>query len=570
MLRVLLSLAVCVALSPAQAILPRADVRQGMRGMGRTVFQGEKVEEFQAEILGVLRNAGPKQSIILARLSGGPLERTGVMQGMSGSPVYVNGRLIGAVALAFAFSKEPIAGIRPIEEMLAASGGRTLAARIEDLATPSAQGSGETRLVDVATPMSLGGFTAGTVSRFAPQLRALGLEPMQGALGTGSAANQSNANARTAPLEPGSMISVQLVTGDLSVAADGTVTHVDRAAGRVFAFGHRFLAVGPTSLPFTRSEVLTLLPNLNTSFKISSSKEWLGSITGDFSTAITGQLGRQSTMVPVTMAVNGGRQRYRFQIVEDRLLTPFFLQMATFSAIEATERTAGAGTVAVRGELEFAGGARVKVDNIYSADNAAPLPASLAASIPLGYAMQSGYPEYRIRNINLRVDTEEIKRQYYVDQLWTSPASARPGETVRIHLTLTGPGGEEARHRAEWRVPLGAPAGPLQITVTDALSTNAADYAHILTQPPASSAQVGRMLNGLQPNNIATIRIWRGEAGYLVQGQHLPSPPPSLALLLKRTPAAAVPAASSRLAEFDITTAGPIGGSRTIQLDIKE
>jgi len=562
------SLLICVALLPAQSILPLAEIRQGMRGAGRTVFQGEKIEEFQAEILGVLHNAGPKQSIILARLSGGPLERTGVMQGMSGSPVYVNGRLIGAVALAFAFSKEPIAGIRPIEEMLAASGGRTLAARMEDLAAPPL--SGDTRLVDVATPLSLGGFTAGTVSRFAPQLRALGLEPMQGALGTGSAAAQANPNARAAPLEPGSMISVQLVTGDLSVAADGTVTHVDRAAGRVFAFGHRFLAVGPTSLPFTRSEVLTLLPNLNTSFKISSSKEWLGSITGDYSTAITGQLGRPSTMVPVTMAVNGGRQRYRFQIVEDRLLTPFFLQMATFSAVEATERTAGAGTVAVRGELEFAGGARVKVDNVYSADNAAPLPASLAASIPLGYAMQSGYPEYRIRTINLRVETEEIKRQYYVDQLWTSPATARPGETVRIHTTLIGPGGAEARHQAEWRVPLGAPAGPLQITVTDALSTNAADYAHILTQPPASSAQVGRMLNGLRPNNIATIRVWRGEAGYLVQGQHLPSPPPSLALLLKRTPAAAAPAASSRLAEFDITAPGPIGGSRTIQLDIKE
>ncbi|MCC6537056.1 MAG: hypothetical protein IT162_05870 [Bryobacterales bacterium] len=567
LVRLIVSLAVGAALLPAQTILPLADVRQGMRGVGRSVFQGEKIEEFQADILGVLRNAGPKQSIILARLSGGPLERTGVMQGMSGSPIYVNGRLIGAVALAFAFSKEPIAGIRPIEEMLAASGGRTLAARMEDLAAP-ASAAGDTRLVDVATPLSLGGFSAGTLSRFAPQLRALGLEPMQGSLGTG-AATQTNARS-AAPLEPGSMISVQLVTGDLSVAADGTVTHVDRAAGRVFAFGHRFLAVGPTSLPFTRSEVLTLLPNLNTSFKISSSKEWMGSITGDYSTAITGQIGRQSPMVPVTMAVNSGKQQYRFQIVEDRLLTPFFLQMATFSAIEATERTAGSGTVAVRGELEFAGGARVKVDNIYSADNAAPLPASLAASIPLGYAMQSGYPEYRIRNINLRVDTEEIKRQYYVDQLWTSPAAARPGETVRIHMTLIGPGGEELRHEASWRVPLGAPAGPLQVTVTDALSTNAADYAHILTQPPASSAQVGRLLNGLRPNNIATIRIWRGEAGYLVQGQHLPSPPPSLALLLKRTPTAAVPAASSRLAEFDIAAPGPIGGSRTIQLDIKE
>jgi hypothetical protein len=534
-----------------------------MRGVGKTIFQGNRIEEFQAEVLGVLENAGPRQSIILARLSGGPLEKSGVLQGMSGSPVYVNGRLMGAVALSFAFSKEPIAGIRPIEEMLrVGSGARTLnVAKLEDLVAKPYEVGGGARLIEVATPLSLGGFTASTIEHFAPQLRALGLEPMQGSLGGASGAGTPK------KLEPGSMISVQLVTGDLNVAADGTVTHID--GNRVYAFGHRFLAVGPTSLPFSRSEVLTVLPNLNTSFKISSSKEWVGSITGDYSAAVAGEVGRKASLVPVTLAVNG-RQNYKFSLVDDRLLTPFFLQMAMYSAIEATERTAGSGTVAVRGSIEFVSGQRVRIDNIYSSDNGAPLPSSLAASIPLSYAMQSGYPEFRVKSLEMQIDTDDAKRQYYVDQFWTSRGTVKPGESVDLHVTLSGPGGVEVKRAATWKVPIGAAPGTLQLTATDAMSTNVADYSHILSQPPNKSAQVSRMLNGLRPNDTITLRVWRAEPSYLVQGQNLPSPPPSLALLLKRTPGAAAPGASSKLAEFDFKVDAPITGSRTIQLEVKE
>lgn len=536
-----------------------------MRGVGKTIFQGNRIEEFQVEVLGVLENAGPRQSIILGRLSGGPLEKSGVLQGMSGSPVYVNGRLMGAVALSFAFSKEPIAGIRPIEEMLnVGSGSRALkVAKLEDLAAKPYEMGGGARLVEVATPLSLAGFTASTIEHFTPQLRALGLEPMQGSLGGGGSATAGSGQR----LEPGSMISVQLVTGDLNVAADGTVTHLD--GNRIYAFGHRFLAVGPTSLPFSRSEVITLLPNLNTSFKISASKEWMGSITGDYSAAVSGEVGRRAALVPVTLAVNG-RRPYHFNLVEDRLLTPFFLQMAMYSAIEATERTAGSGTVAVRGTIEFASGQRVRVDNIYSADNAAPLPSSLAVSIPLSYAMQSGYPEFRVKSLDLKVDTEDDKEQYYVDQFWTSRTVVKPGEAVNLNVTLAGPGGAEVKRTATWRVPIGAAPGTLQLTATDAMSTNVADYSHILTQPPNKSEQVSKMLNGLRSNDTITLRVWRAEQSYLVQGQSLPAPPPSLALMLKRTPGAATPGASSKLAEFDFKVGAPISGSRTIQLEVKE
>src|SRR5437762_3308708 len=253
----------CVATVPGQIrVLPVKDLRAGMQGIGKTVFSGDTIDEFQVEILGVLENIGPKQSLILARLSGGPIEKTGVLQGMSGSPVYIEGRLIGAVAMAFPFSKEPIAGIRPIEEMLDVPNRgpepplRAQVSLTDTNLTRALPKRGELvigdgKMIDIATPVSFSGFTRNTIETFAPQLRALGLEPTQGIAGGGRIQNKMGERSA---LKPGSMISVQLVTGDLTIGADGTVTYID--GEKIYAFGHRFLSIGSTDLPFARAEVL--------------------------------------------------------------------------------------------------------------------------------------------------------------------------------------------------------------------------------------------------------------------------------------------------------------------------
>jgi hypothetical protein len=343
--------------APTPEYIPLAEIRPGMKGIGKTVFQGDRVEEFGVEILGILENAGPKQSIILGRLSGSQLERAGVLQGMSGSPVYINGRLAGAVALAFPFAKEPIAGIRPIEEMLRSGSSRvprTLNVRAslsdrsvtERLPKPESYSGG--RLIEIATPVSFTGFPSTTIDQFAPQLRALGLEPVQGLSGGTS----RNAPPTTTPLQPGSMISVQLMTGDMTVGADGTVTHIDR--NRVYAFGHRFLAVGATELPFARASVITLLPNVNTSFKISASGAAAGAILEDNSVGVSGELGRRPAMVPLDISVNK-QSSYRMEMVNDPLLSPLLLQMAIYGSLDATERTLGVSSDPYAGQSSSPG-----------------------------------------------------------------------------------------------------------------------------------------------------------------------------------------------------------------------
>ncbi len=561
------------------------DIKPGMRGVGKTVFQGNRIDEFQVEILGTLENVGPKQSVILARLSGGPLDRTGVMQGMSGSPVYIDGKLAGAVAMTFAFSKEPIAGIRPIGEMFEVEKSPpktelrpTAAIRepINLLTRPEDVLSGEGRLTEIATPVSFGGFTRATLDHFAPQLRSVGLEPLQGLTGGGAPASGFGDPSL---IQPGSMISVQLLSGDMSIGAEGTVTSVD--GSRVYGFGHRFLSVGPTEMPFARAEVIALLPNLSTSFKISASREWMGAITQDRSAGIAGILGRRADMVPFTISVSGpestaGRtMNYRMQMVNDRVLAPLLVQIALYSAIDATERTMGVSSLEVRGHISFQGAVPpIELNNVYTGDVNVPLQASLNTAVPLAYLMQSGFDALKLKEIAIDVRSFDRKKQYQIDQAWTSVREARPGDDLDVIVTMCGENSVEMTRKAKYHIPVGAPPGPLYITVADGATTNLTEYQQLLTAAPKTPAQFVRFLNEMRPNNKAYIRIWRADASYTVEGEDLPDPPPSIAMLLAKTHGSLGGSQTwrgSSVAEIAIDAGDAVvSGSRTIQVDIKE
>jgi hypothetical protein len=562
------------------AVFHLSEVRTGQHGIGKTVFSGNKIEEFQVEVLGVLENLGPRQSIILARLSGGPLQNTGVMQGMSGSPVYINGRLVGAVALAFNFAKEPIAGIRPIEEMLAISGapGKTTpeprAARREIPLTASLAGADNPSgsLVEIATPVSFSGFTSGTLDRFAPELKKLGMEPRQGISSGGPLPSKLG---NPAQLRPGDMISVDLLSGDLTIGAEGTVTEVD--GKRIYAFGHRFMSVGETELPFARAEVLTLLPNLAASFKISSAREWMGTITQDRSTSIYGELGRKAETVPVSITVKDGRRAplaYHMQLVNDRVLSPFILQMAVYSAIDATERTLGLASYSLRGAIEFQHAVQpLKLDNTYSGDFNVPLQASTGVSSPLAYLMAAGFDTLKVKDVTLEIEASERKRSLQIDQVTASPKEVHPGQPVDLTVTLTGENGVEVLKSVRYTVPVGAPAGTLNFTVSDATSSNLLDYQQLAATAPRSPTQLVSFLNNLRPNTNAYVRVWRTDPAFQVQGEDLPDPPPSVGLILNKAQAAQglwLPH-GSKIDELQIQTGNVVvTGSKTVPVDVKE
>jgi hypothetical protein len=493
---------------------------------------------------------------------------------MSGSPVYYEGKLMGAVALSFPFSKEPVAGIRPIEEMLAADPAPRRAAALADplqlaAALPARREVevGPARMAEISTPFWLSGFTRAAVEHYAPALRAAGLEPVQGVSGGGRPVEA----AAPVKLEPGSMISVQLVTGDLAVGADGTVTHVD--GQRVYAFGHRFLATGDTEMPFARAEVMTLLPSLNSSFKISTPREWLGAITQDRNTALAGELGRRARMLPVAVKVrsrDGGRREWSYQMnmIEDRLFTPLLLQMAVFSAIDATERTTGLQTIGMKARMRIGGAGTIPFENVFSSELGAPQQAAAAISAPVAAVLQSGFAGLAMEGLEMELEISNEKGQVQLDGVWPSRREVRPGEEVEITAVYTGERGVEVTRKAKYVVPVGAPAGPLYFTVTDGPNANLAEYRQFLLAPPRSPEQLKAFLAGLHANDRPYVRVWRTAATLQVQGENLPAPPTSMAAVLGRT---AGQQPNSLVAELRM---GPgaylFAGSKTIQVEVKE
>lgn len=593
-LTLILSLMVTLAShGMAQDFYPLRDVHPGLVGVGRTVFNGNQVEEFQVQVLGVLENLTPRQTIILAKLSGGPLGETGVMQGMSGSPVYIDGKLLGAVALGFPFSKQAIAGIQPIEQMLSPD---PLVVREKVVAHDSGRndpnvqklsfnagsegGIGPTTpligdLREIFTPLSLAGFTPRTVQVFADRFRQLGLDPQQG-VSAGTPISQN----LTGKVVPGSMISVQLLSGDMSVSADGTVTYINK--DRVYAFGHRFLDSGTTDLPFARADVVALLPSLNSSFKLSAAREWVGSITSDLSTAIAGQVGRRAQTAPLTISVrsSGGAHTYNMRVVNDRLLTPFVTQTALFSAIDATERTTGGGTLRISGEVQFEGGMPpLRIRDVFVSDTGVAQQASAESVIPMSFVLAAGFQNLRVGKISYSIEPLDKKQQLRIAQAWTSHSQVRPGETVEVSVLLQGEDGYETTKTAAYRVPAGAPTGGLNITVSDALTLNTPDFAGLSQSALHSPQQLVEAINEYRGSDAAYVRFWRQQASFVVSGPmpngELTDPPPSVALILadaSSSPTSSAAAAllrGSQVAEVKVPVAGyAVSGARTIQVEV--
>jgi hypothetical protein len=580
-------IACLLAAAPASAalsIMPIGNLHAGMHGTGKTVFSGDKIEDFDVEILGILENTGPKQSLILARISGGPLEHTGVMQGMSGSPVYVDGKLIGAVALAFPYSKDPIAGIRPIEEMirvrslpstpapmkLAGLSGPDLRDPASFLPKIATEGFGDARMTDVATPISFSGFTPKTLENFSSQLRGLGLEPRQGISIGGGAANGPLGDPSR--LQPGGMISVELMTGDMSVGADGTLTAID--GKDVYAFGHRFLAIGATELPFTRSEVIALLPNVNTSFKISAAKELMGVISQDRDTAITGLLGSRAAMVPFDITVTQESKpvsEYHMQVVNDRLLSPYLLQMATFSALDSTTRSTGVLTVGMQGTIEFENRPdTVQIRNVYSVEGGAATSAALNAAMTLSYVMQGGFENLRVKKVSLHLDASARKDALSIGQVYTSKHEAKPGETIQVTALLDGENGAEISRTASYTIPPGAAPGILYFTVCDGSQASLADMSKTISDSPVSADQLISTINRVRSGDKAYVRIWRAEPSFAIQGEEMDSPPPSLALVIGGT-ASIAQSRNAKMTELVMDAGGNmVSGSKTVQVEVKE
>jgi hypothetical protein len=549
-----LSLSTGNALAQKTNFLPLEEVKPGQKGIGRTVFQGTEVEEFDVEILGVLEKTGPKQNVILALLSGEKIARSGVFAGMSGSPVYIDDRLIGAIAFAFPFATEPIAGITPIQEMVDVFEehvGTTFklvkavnpASLYEVRSFPSSpfsandyffdvgakfahlQNLGQMRPID--TPISLSGFSPASVRDFWGYWGQMGMTPM---LGAGSARNEDWADA---PLEPGSTISVQLVNGDLDVGASGTVTHVD--GNKVYAFGHPFMGIGFTELPLSKAGVIGIIPNLMNSQKISASTHPIGMIKQDRATGIMGVTGEEPNLVPVNLSLTtsrGEKKEFQYQIVNDTFLTPFLLAFTVHNSIIASERALGSQTVQLKCEIRLKDQPVVNFQNNISDLTSAPAVAAVAAAAPVNFILNSGFEDIVLEQVDVELIAVEDTRDAVLDKIWQDRLEISPGEELMVTVFLRKPSGDLIEETYPVKIPEGLSPGNLKIMIGDGMSVTLEDAkTEQATFVPENLSQLVKAINNLKKNDRLYIRLFREQEGAIVGGEGLPGLPPSILAL---------------------------------------
>ena len=535
---------------------PISEIRPGLKGVGRTVFEGDKVEEFQVEILGVVKNAiAPKHDIILARLSGGPLDKAGVIAGMSGSPVYVDGKLVGAVALSFPFSKEPLTGITPIEEMLRVVPEGTLPPpthvatnlgfRIARTSTdpvgrlipednaelpplnrciPAPAGAGSP--FGLRLPLRFAGFASEAVQAYAPLLREMGFEPIQGGALSGP---DSSAPFKT-DMAPGSMISLLLVQGDLSLSIDCTVTY--RRGDQIYACGHRALLAGPTEIPFAPARVVAVVPSLASSFKVDAPGPLVGTIRQDRFSAIYGVVGTKARLIPVRVHIDttlNKQEDYRFEMVQDPFLSPLLLSLALPSTLSATERGMGPSTLEFKGKILLSGGESVEVEDVVSGDIGMANIAASAISTPLTYLLGSGFPNLRVEGIDLSIVSRNEKRVATLEQVWSTKSEVRPGDHIEVTALSRTPWGEPVIQKIPVDIPESVTDKMLSLVVGSGASINALQFrVSPLSTTPRDLQQIVRALNRMRRNNRLYALLMAPQRSFFLQGEEYPSPPPSL------------------------------------------
>jgi len=560
--------ATCLLGQASPPIFPLSDVRAGLKGVGRTIFEGDKIEEFQVEILGVLKNAiAPKRSLILARLSGGPLATTGVISGMSGSPVYIDGKLVGAVSRSFPLSKEAIAGITPIEEMLmvvpspvAASAHLSLPEgfRIANVSGGSADQSravvDENTFLNVPPPpaepdpnsfsslllpLRFGGFSSAAIDLFAPQLRRLGLEPTNGGV---ISAGEQNTPPSPTDLMPGSMISLLLVRGDMDLNIDCTVTF--RQGNNLYACGHQVLAEGPAQFPFAPAHVLVVVPSIASSFKVDAPGTVVGTIEQDRFDAIYGQVGGTTPqMIPIHLHLDTTLNRksdYSFEMIDEPFLSPILLNLAVTSALGVTERSIGTSTLNIKAAIHLTDGQAVNLEDVLSGDVGTTAMVGASVAAPLAMLMSSGFTDLKVHDVDLSIDSLDEKRSATIEQVWSTKSEVRPGDHLDVTALIRLPGGATMTEKIPVQVPESVTDKMLSLVVGGGANINALEFRFsALGGTARDSQQLVHALNRMRRNNRAYALLMAPQRSFVMQGDEYPSPPPSLVQTFLADPAAA-------------------------------
>jgi hypothetical protein len=562
-------------------IFPLADVRRGLHGVAYTVFEGVNPEPMEVEILGVLTDAiGPGQDMILGRLKGEKPEYTGVVAGMSGSPVYIDGKLLGALSYRIGqFSKEPICGITPIEQMfevrdaqpgkgmqLAEAGAEWVQGQKQipfgndNPGRAVSAGGGEVQPIETA--LVFGGFSREAVERFGDRFRALGMTPVAGLGGAAAAGTK-----QPEPLVPGSAVSAVLVRGDLSISGTCTVTYVDPT--RLLACGHPITQYGPVSMPMTKAEVVATLASPLNAFKIINTTETVGSFTEDRASAIMGRFDVNARMIPVTVEVvsSGGadgavkrvsaqvegpgarlpvpgagrppglKGGMHFEVLDNRELTPQAMLVSVYQSLSATNGAAAEMSYRMDGELSLKGQPPVRLQGIMSPSdaNSGAIAAALYVNDRFTRLYGNAVEQPEVTGLRLKMEAIPERRTAVLEGARLGRTEVHAGETLEVEATLHPYQAEARVVRLNVKLPESLSPGQLRIVVSDGATLDrlTMPQAAGAAQHPLALADAVAQINRSHANDRIYVTLLDHSAQAELDAQALPEVPLSMANVLE-------------------------------------
>jgi hypothetical protein len=595
--------AVSLAAADGPAILPLDQIKPGMTGYARTIFAGDQAENFDLVVIGVMPNLiGPRQSIILVQLRGPKVEHTGVVAGMSGSPVYIDGKLAGAVSLKFGmFVKEPLAGVTPIENMLSlptqdaapragtavansyplsSQGGDSLMASAasprakQDLRFPlpaelaSAAGiTGGGFLEPIDTPLVFSGFAPSTIRQYYSDWAQYGMVATPG--GT------TDARPDDASISPGDMVGMVLVQGDLSLNAACTVTAI--VEDRVYVCGHPFLGLGSTKMPMARGRVLTTLASDFDSTKIVNMGGTIGTITQDRLTAVMGKMGPAPAMIPVDLSFTTpeGEKKYSMEMISNPKLTPLLVGLVSFNGVTQNITYGEGTTLRLSGTINIQGHSPVTLNDMYApTDQFVPDGAFVASSIQSVFTriFSNPYETPQIERVTLRLDSIPERRIATVESAWSEMSEAAPGDRVIIKAMLRPYRGAPFIRDVPITIPPQAARGTtVRVQVSDSDSLNR--LANLFTSQGRLGGleQLITLLNRERHNNQLYVTLMKPTPTLMVDDKELPNAPLSEINVMdqRRLPGNSVLLRESSAGEWSVPMDEVIAGSASVLIKIK-
>lgn len=615
-----------------KTMMRSADVRPGMKGYGLSVFSGIKPEKFDAEVVGVRHGVYPKQDIILCKLTSPYLVDIGVIAGMSGSPVYLDGRVIGAVAYGWMFAKEPLAGVTPIENMLDVFNSTShatsetvesarnntfqayntfmqmrrdmtfstprkfqsaSAVKIDpaDIAAPYKQEfkiTDQTAMEPLATPLFISGASPATMKLIGEAYSGLNVQPISDSMASaasGGPALPLSAGAMNSPggqvtdikalsdeISGGYGLGVPFIEGDMSMAGVGTVTY--RNGDRLVAFGHPMFEEGSVEFPMAAVRINGLSRNIMRPFKVGESVGQIGVVRQDRIPAIGGVFGEQAPMFGVRASVDDpkyqGKRDYKFRLWNNRDMTPQLCMTVIAESIAGAGRGGGDTAAWYDYAVAFDDGTSFTKEE-YIADSYGGMDASYSAGADIGVMMNNPYKPVKPASLDFHMKIADKLPQAIIRSAATSKPSYRPGDMVEVTVEIQPYRKEVEKVNYSFKLPDQLPEGSYDLSISDGSARASIDYM----RDPGSERvfnyeSLVSMLKRNYPKNKIYLTVRDRDTGVSVRGNEMPKLPASVINTIQSSVVSQdfAQVAGNFILDADIATSYQVSGNVSLTLTV--